>query len=290
MGSIITDEHPTLRAIMIEGVGPQLRIYCRYGMNAVEEGGALGVMCGFPRINGVYACENPVLLGILKRYPSLYAFLRYEIYARLRSFNREQVFLQIYESNLWDGLSSVSGPGSSLESTHILREALPSLIANLGVRSILDIPCGDFHWMRDVTLGIEHYIGADIVLPLIQKNREVYGDRGEFLHLDLLHDRLPSTDLVFCRDCLVHLSFREIQLALHNIKMASPKHFITTTFPYHKENADTVTPYWRALNMQLSPFNFPRPIHLIQDFSDAQVNDQGKYLGVWHTADLRLSR
>jgi hypothetical protein len=41
MGSIITDEHLTLRAIMIEGVGPQLRIYCRYGMNAVEEGGAV---------------------------------------------------------------------------------------------------------------------------------------------------------------------------------------------------------------------------------------------------------
>jgi hypothetical protein len=26
---------------MIEGVGPQLRIYCRYGMKAVEEGGAV---------------------------------------------------------------------------------------------------------------------------------------------------------------------------------------------------------------------------------------------------------
>ena len=38
MGSIITDEHPASRAIMIEGVGPQLRIYCRYGMKAVEEG------------------------------------------------------------------------------------------------------------------------------------------------------------------------------------------------------------------------------------------------------------
>lgn len=33
---------------------------------AVQEGGALGVMCAFPRINGVYACENPLLLGILK--------------------------------------------------------------------------------------------------------------------------------------------------------------------------------------------------------------------------------
>ena len=41
MGSIITDEHPAVRAIMIEGVGPQLRIYCRYGMKAVEEGGAV---------------------------------------------------------------------------------------------------------------------------------------------------------------------------------------------------------------------------------------------------------
>jgi hypothetical protein len=41
MGSIITDEHPASRAIMLEGVGPQLRVYCRYGMKAVEEGGKI---------------------------------------------------------------------------------------------------------------------------------------------------------------------------------------------------------------------------------------------------------
>jgi hypothetical protein len=38
MGSLITDEHPAKRAILLEGVGPQLRIYCRFGMKAVEEG------------------------------------------------------------------------------------------------------------------------------------------------------------------------------------------------------------------------------------------------------------
>jgi hypothetical protein len=38
MASIITDEHPASRAIMIEGVGPQLRVYCRFGMKAIEEG------------------------------------------------------------------------------------------------------------------------------------------------------------------------------------------------------------------------------------------------------------
>lgn len=41
MASIITDEHLAVRAIVIEGVGPQLRIYCRYGMKAIEEGGGV---------------------------------------------------------------------------------------------------------------------------------------------------------------------------------------------------------------------------------------------------------
>ena len=38
MGSIIADEHPAHRAILLEGVGAQLRIYLRYGMAAIEEG------------------------------------------------------------------------------------------------------------------------------------------------------------------------------------------------------------------------------------------------------------
>ena len=41
IASIITDEHPAVRAIIVEGVGPQLRIYCRYGMKAIEDGGAV---------------------------------------------------------------------------------------------------------------------------------------------------------------------------------------------------------------------------------------------------------
>lgn len=48
MGSVITDEHPASRAIMLEGVGAQLRIYCRYGMKAVEEGGAVDALTWNP--------------------------------------------------------------------------------------------------------------------------------------------------------------------------------------------------------------------------------------------------
>jgi hypothetical protein len=48
MGSLITDEFPSKRAIMLEGVGPQLRIYCRFGMKAVEEGAKVDALTWNP--------------------------------------------------------------------------------------------------------------------------------------------------------------------------------------------------------------------------------------------------
>jgi hypothetical protein len=48
MGSIITDEHPSARPIVIEGVGAQLRIYLRYGLKAVEEGDAVDALSWNP--------------------------------------------------------------------------------------------------------------------------------------------------------------------------------------------------------------------------------------------------
>lgn len=41
MCSIIADEHPARRPILVEGVGAQLRVYCRYGMKAMEEEAAV---------------------------------------------------------------------------------------------------------------------------------------------------------------------------------------------------------------------------------------------------------
>ena len=37
LASVITAEHPSTKAIVVEGVGPQLRVYCVYGMKAIEE-------------------------------------------------------------------------------------------------------------------------------------------------------------------------------------------------------------------------------------------------------------
>ena len=229
-----------------------------------------------------------IALDIIKRSPVVYQFVRYNLFARIRSRNRRNIFEDIYKKNSWDGESSISGPGSSLAATQTLRNALPTCIARLGARSFLDIPCGDFAWMQHVDLGVETYIGADLVRPLIEKNRKNHGAYGEFVALDLLRDGLPRVDIVFCRDCLVHLSFREICRTIRNISKSGSKYLFATTFPAHGANDDTVTPYWRALNMQRPPIGFPPPLELLRDYSDGQVNDHGKYIGVWNIKDLTI--
>jgi len=218
-------------------------------------------------------------------HPALRRFLRYRVYERFRSAEREVIFQKIYEDNFWAAEFSRSGPGSSLESTENLRKALPQLIATLQVTSLLDIPCGDFQWMSHVALDVKYY-GADIVAPLIHQNKTAFGERGDFLRLDLLRDRLPAADMILCRDCLVHLSFREIERALENMKRSAPRFLLTTTFPELAVNVDAVTPDWRPLNLQLAPFNFPAPVRLIKDFADSQIDHHGKYLGVWRFEDF----
>src|SRR5688572_15166107 len=79
---------------------------------------------------------------------------------------RARVFCRIHAANEWGTVESRSGPGSTLARTEHLREGLPRLLDELGVRSLLDAPCGDFHWMQHVVPHLDRYVGVDIVPEL----------------------------------------------------------------------------------------------------------------------------
>ena len=120
-------------------------------------------------------------------------------------------------------------------------------------------------------------------------NNERYkSDNILFLHLNLIDDSLPERDLVFCRDCLVHLSFADIFKALHNICDSGARYLLTTTFIDREHNEDIKTGQWRALNLESAPFGFPRPLALIDEQcpeGDGQYRD--KSLGLWLVDDIR---
>lgn len=200
----------------------------------------------------------------------------------------EEIFTEISRTNTWLESESISGIGSSLQQTAEIIHQLPNILRELNVETFLDLPCGDFNWMQQVNMEGIHYTGGDIVQHIITSNQEKYAkEHITFLQLDLLKDDISAYDMIFCRDCLVHLSFDDIHKAIENIKKSGSKYLMTTTFPEQEVNEDIITGGWRPLNLEKTPFNFPKPLYVLNE-KCTEMNGAfaDKSLGVWEIVNL----
>jgi hypothetical protein len=202
----------------------------------------------------------------------------------------DDVFRDIYRRHHWSGSRSASGAGASLDQTVGLRRSLPPLLAELGLVTMLDLPCGDFSWMRTVELPTQvRYIGADLLPEVVEPLAAEFGDdRHEFRVLDLTRDPLPPADLLFCRDCLVHLSFADIRRAIGNAVGSGIPYILTTTFPGSEANEDIVTGDWRILDLERAPFHLPAPMRILNEgCTEGGGAFADKSLGLWRVEGLR---
>ena len=229
------------------------------------------------------------LKAIAKRIPGLRGTLDLarRRYAQLAQGSKaaEAIFTDIFRENKWGGTESFSGKGSDLLQTAVIRRQLPMLCREFGIRSILDIPCGDFNWMKHVDLGSVAYTGADIVSDLIAHNSLEAISNTRFCTLDLLKHKLPKVDLVFCRDCLVHFSFKDTFTALRHVCDSGSVYLLTTSFTNHSRNHDIATGSWHPLNLEAAPFSFPPPLKLINEGCTESLYVD-KSLGLWNVADI----
>ena len=218
-----------------------------------------------------------------------YRFVRGRCHAaRARLLSNEQIFTRIYRLNAWGGRLSVSGTGSDVDETAVLVRALPVLFREQAVQTVLDIPCGDFHWMSRVDLSGLVYTGGDIVRELIEQNRRYEQDTVRFRQLNLLCDNLPRVDLIFCRDCLVHFSSADVWRALENIVRSGSTYLLTTTFTARAHNDEIATGDWRPLNLQSAPFALPPPQRVIvEECPAAGGRWADKSLGLWRVSEIR---
>lgn len=174
----------------------------------------------------------------------------------------EDRFTVIWKRNAWGSRESISGNGSTIANTESIRRFLPIVFEEFAIKSILDIPCGDFNWMRlvDGMTGIS-YLGGDIVAPLISKLNENYASETiRFVQLDITTDSLPKSDLVINRDCLFHLSYADINNALMRFCESGSKYLLSTSHDNlsNFKNTDIQSGGFRLIDLFESPFNFPR--------------------------------
>jgi SAM-dependent methyltransferase len=222
----------------------------------------------------------PLLHQIYKKYIDKNIMRKQTVYKR---------FDNIYKQNKWRDTESKSGVGSSLSQTVVIRAVLPRLINRINIESMLDIPCGDLNWMKEIELPLKCYIGADIVDDIIKSNKTNFNHNKSFIQLDIINDKLPKVDLIFCRDCLVHFSISDVFKSLENIKKSRSKYILTTTFTSREKNNDIITGQWRTLNMQKAPFNWPDPIEIInENCTQKSGKFSDKSLGLWKIEDMPL--
>jgi hypothetical protein len=203
--------------------------------------------------------------------------------------NLAQRFQRIHDGNLWGAAESTSGLGSELDATAVLRTELPRLLAGFGIASLLDAPCGDAGWINRSSLGVR-YVGLDVVPDLVERLQAhaAAGDIGGDYHLaDITRDPLPRCDAILCRDCLVHLSFANIERAVANFVRSGATWLIATTFPEWQANRDCEDGDWRALNFDRDPFRWGTPVELLnENCTEAGGGWRDKSLGVWRLSDL----
>jgi len=200
----------------------------------------------------------------------------------------KELFTQYYMENSWNGKESLSGPGSDYEQTKYLIPELQILLNSYKIKSMLDVPCGDFNWMKKVNLNGINYIGGDIVDPMIKRNRKKYADRNiSFELINIINDKLPEVDLIMVRDCFVHLPNKDIFTALRNIKDSGSKYLLTTHFTWraNTNNNDIKVGAWRRINLQQEPFNFPIPEYTIIE-GNIQSYDRDKTISLWKIEDI----
>jgi hypothetical protein len=189
------------------------------------------------------------------------------------------VFTDIYNSNHWGSKESKSGPGSTLEATVVIRERLPAIIEKYAIKSMLDAPCGDYNWMKTVEKTC-NYIGGDIVVDIIENNQKLYAsEKVSFKLIDITKDILPMVDLIFCRDCLQHLSYANVCKALCNFKNSGSKYLLVTSYPKTWINHDIEDGGCRLLNLRKVPFGLPKPLLKIKEsYNSGNVIDKAMYL------------
>jgi hypothetical protein len=204
----------------------------------------------------------------------------------------KEKFSEIYEKNIFGGGVSRSGEGSDLIQTEVVRRELPRIVKEFSIKTFLDAPCGDWFWMRETNLAVEKYIGVDIVENMIEKNKRTYGSSScTFLCMNLAMDPLPKADMIFSRDCLVHLNFRDALSIIRNFKKSGATYLLTTTFKDRKKNNELigVDNFWRPLNMCLAPFNFPEPVLFVNEACSEEVGQYAdKGLGLWRLSDIEV--
>ncbi len=224
----------------------------------------------------------------------------YYKFLRISLMNKNKKFFYIYTSKYWQNMTdgSLSGGGSNDISTHNIKKSLSEFIKYNNIKSIIDIPCGDWKWMSEFDLSDLEYFGYDIFDDLILDNQRKYTKKNiTFDVKNLVNEKLPKSDLIIIRDLLVHLDHTDIIKCLTNLDDSDFKFIGITNYPKiisHKNRLFgdylRLGDKWRPINFSIHPYSLPSPDFNLSDTNDLSEIDKNKYISIWKKNNFDISK
>ncbi|MCH9617434.1 MAG: hypothetical protein SP4CHLAM5_07230 [Chlamydiia bacterium] len=205
------------------------------------------------------------------------------LFSSLLAKDLETVFTNIYKNKLFPRgyPETVSGKGSMIAYTTKVREALPTLIKEYDIKTILDLPSGDFNWMKEVNLTGISYHGGDIVKEIIDNNIAKYQTTNiDFSYMNAVSSKIDKYDLIICRDLLLHLSNANIHKVIDNIRQSGSKYALISTYSKIDKVTEIQDGHCRPVNLALPFYGTGEPLFYI----DEEV--EGRQLGFWLVEEL----
>ncbi len=161
---------------------------------------------------------------------------------RLQHLPIGAAFDEIYRQGIWSqSKGEPSGGGSYGDLADRYVDAVLGYIRERGVRSVLDIGCGDFNIGARIAPHVEAYYAYDVSAEIIDRNRLRFENLAnvEFRCANACSDALPRADLVTVRQVLQHLTNAQIADILRNVDRTGAPHVLVTehALDYSRPNA-----------------------------------------------------
>jgi len=158
----------------------------------------------------------------------------------------QNIFDDIYEHNKWNG---GSGPGSNKSNTTEYAFYLNELIRSLGVKSFLDVGCGDWQLAEQIDLSGIRYKGIDVSNRAIEIAK-LKAPSGTDLLNGTIFEVDELFDFVHIKDVLQHLPLIECDKILG---YASKNKYVLVVNDHCENNLDIEAGQHRPLNVLFWP-------------------------------------
>ncbi|HEY5927252.1 MAG TPA: methyltransferase [Kofleriaceae bacterium] len=174
----------------------------------------------------------------------------------------EHAFSQIYQAATWsknDAGTGNSGTGSTARATTEYRALLQRVLAERGIRSVVDAGCGDWEFSQLVDWTGVDYKGYDIVEAVVAEDTKRFAKPGiQFFVGNIVTDKLPAADLLISKHVLQHLPDNDVIAFLKKLpdyKYALITNGVEPSSKSARHAIDIEPGGYRPLDITKPPFN-----------------------------------